>query len=127
LPTTELLKNADRFHMAELMWRVALPLMALLLMVLAIPLSFANPRGGRSGNLLIALFLFVVYSNSVSIFQAAVKQNRMPVLLAWWPVHLVVVAIVLMLFLWRMKMNSSYHPLVMWGAFKRGFIARRTA
>lgn len=127
LPTKDLLNAQDRFQMAELMWRLALPLMALLLILLAIPLSFSNPRAGRSANLLVALFLFVVYSNSVSIFQAAVKQNRMSVFAAWWPVHVVVIALIIALFLWRLNMNSRYHPLVVWGGIKRDFIARRAA
>ena len=46
-------------------------------MLLAIPLGFVNPRGGRSANLMIALFLFEVYSNMVSVLQAAVVQNRL--------------------------------------------------
>lgn len=120
LPTSALLRDRNNFNMGELLWRVALPLMSLLLMLLAVPLGFVNPRGGRSANLLIALFLFVVYSNMVSVFQAAVVQKKVDVLTAWWPIHLVAAVIVVLLFLWRIGMNSQYHPAVMWSAFKRG-------
>lgn len=119
LPTTVLLANPNTFNRGELLWRAALPLMALLLMLLAIPLAFVNPRGGRSSNLLIAVFLFVVYSNTVSIFQASVAQGRIKLPLAWWPVHLAVGLVVVLLFLWRIKVNSRYHPLVLWAARKR--------
>lgn len=119
LPTGSLLKDPNSFNMGELMWRAALPLMCVMLMLLAIPLGFVNPRGGRSANLLVALFLFVFYSNSVSIFQAAVVQQRMSVLMAWWPVHLAATLLVSLLFLWRIGMNSRFHPLVLWSGLRR--------
>jgi len=118
LPTMALVANPNSFNRGELLWRAALPFMALLLLLLAIPLAFVNPRGGRSINLLLAVFLFVLYSNSVSIFQAAVVQDRIQLLLAWWPVHLVVALLVLGLFLWRLKVNSHLHPLVLWARLR---------
>jgi lipopolysaccharide export system permease protein len=117
------LKN--NFNRGELLWRVALPVMGLLLMLLAIPLGFVNPRGGRSINLLIALLLFVIYSNMVSVFQAAVVQERMQLTLAWWPIHLVAAILIVLLFSWRLFINSSYHPAIVWGALKRAYLFRK--
>jgi lipopolysaccharide export system permease protein len=117
------LKN--NFNRGELLWRVALPVMGLLLMLLAIPLGFVNPRGGRSINLLIALLLFVIYSNMVSVFQAAVVQERMQLTLAWWPIHLVAAILIVLLFSWRLFINSSYHPAIVWGALKRAHLFRK--
>ena len=127
LPTQELLVNRNNFNDAELLWRVSLPLMGILLMLLAIPLGFVNPRGGRSANLLIALFLFVFYSNMLSYAQATVVQNRSSLMLAWWPVHLVALLIVVIFFAWRLNVNSSYHPLVVWAMIKRAYFTRRAA
>ncbi|MEM4987434.1 LPS export ABC transporter permease LptF [Collimonas sp. H4R21] len=118
LPTGDLLKDRNGFNMGELLWRLSLPLMALCLMLLAIPLSFVNPRVGRSASLLIALLLFITYSNVTNIFQAAVVQGRMSFGVGWWPMHLVVLAIIALLFLWRLNVNSRCHPLVMWSAVK---------
>ncbi|AMP06655.1 putative permease YjgP/YjgQ family protein [Collimonas pratensis] len=118
LPTADLLKDRNGFNMGELLWRLSLPLMALCLMLLAIPLSFVNPRVGRSASLLIALLLYVSYSNVTSIFQAAVVQGRWSFMLAWWPMHLIVLFIVGLLFMWRLNVNSRWHPLVMWSAVK---------
>lgn len=125
LSTGELLKNRNNFNDGELVWRVSLPLMGILLMLLAIPLGFVNPRGGRSANLLIALFLFVFYSNMLSFAQATVVQQRSSFMLAWWPVHLVAIAIITIFFMWRLKVNSAYHPLVMWSRCKRGLSGKR--
>jgi lipopolysaccharide export system permease protein len=125
LPTKALLANPNNFNTAELLWRFSLPMMALLLMLLAIPLGFVNPRGGRSANLLIALLMFVFYSNMVSVFQATVVQGRLPVIIAWWPVHLFAGVMTVVLFSWRLMVNSPYHPAAAWGAFKRAWLFRK--
>lgn len=125
LPTMTLLTEPSRFNLGELLWRIALPLMALLLMLLAVPLGFVNPRGGRSANLLIALLLFVLYSNMTSVLQAAVVQGRLSFLHGWWPIHLAAALIVILLFSWRILMNHPMHPLVLWAGFKRQLLSRR--
>ncbi|MBB5200573.1 lipopolysaccharide export system permease protein [Glaciimonas immobilis] len=127
LPTSELLKTPNNFNMGELLWRMSLPVMALFLMLLAIPLSFVNPRVGRSASLIIALLLFVTYSNMVSFFQATVVQSRSTFLMAWWPVHLVVLGLIVFLFSWRLKVNSRYHPLVVWSAIKHARLLKKSA
>ncbi|MEA5098209.1 MAG: LPS export ABC transporter permease LptF [Burkholderiaceae bacterium] len=120
LPTMALLASTDnRFSTSELLWRIALPCMSVLLMLLAIPLSFVNPRVGRSLNLIIALLLCVTYNNLTSFCQAAVAQGRVGFGVAWWPVHLAVALITLALFLLRLNVNSRYHPLVLWSKIKR--------
>jgi lipopolysaccharide export system permease protein len=127
LTTRQLIEDRNNFNDAELLWRIALPLMGVLLMLLAIPLGFVNPRGGRSANLLIALFLFVFYSNMMSVAQSSVVQKKMSLAEAWWPVHAVALLIVAIFFLWRLKVNSRYHPLALWSAMKRAVFGRRAA
>lgn len=127
LSTRELLRTRNNFNDGEILWRVSLPLMGVLLMLLAIPLGFVNPRGGRSANLLIALFLFVFYSNMLSYAQATVVQSRSSLMLAWWPVHLVALLVVVIFFSWRLQVNSRYHPLVVWAMIKRAYFMRRAA
>jgi len=125
LSTVELINHPDRYHSAELLWRIALPLMAVTLMLLAIPLAFVNPRAGRSIGLLIALLMFFIYSNVVSVFQAAVAQDRMSFMMAWWPIHVGVLAFAIFMFSWRLKVNSQYHPLVLWYHIRRLLILKR--
>jgi lipopolysaccharide export system permease protein len=127
LSTPALLANLNKFNSGELLWRMALPIMGLLLMLLAIPLGFANPRGGRSANLLVALLVFIVYSNMVSVLQASVVQERMSLSMGWWPIHFVAVLLIVMLFSWRLFVNSAYHPAALWGAFKRAYVFKRAA
>lgn len=119
LSTLDLLKNLDRWNQGELLWRISLPIMGVLLMLLAIPLGFVNPRGGRSVNLLIALLLYIFYSNMVSVMQAQVVQERLSLAVAWWPLHLVAALVIVGLFGWRLMINSQHHPAAVWNAFKR--------
>lgn len=115
-PMLELVRNPTRINLGELLWRMGLPFMCLFLMLLAIPLGFVNPRAGRSANLLVALLLYVSYSNMVSYLQAAVARGRVDFAFGWWPVHLVVGFIALALFLMRLNVNSRFHPQVLWSA-----------
>lgn len=125
LSTPALLANLNNFNSAELLWRLSQPIMGLLLMLLAIPLGFVNPRGGRSANLLIALLLFIIYSNMVSVLQASVVQQRLSLSTAWWPLHLVAAILIVVLFSWRVLINNPYHPAAMWGALKRAWLFRK--
>lgn len=125
LSTPELLADLNNFNSAELLWRMSQPIMGLLLMLLAIPLGFVNPRGGRSANLLIALLLFIIYSNMVSVLQASVVQQRLSLATAWWPLHLMAAILIVVLFTWRVLINNPYHPATMWGALKRAWLFRK--
>ena len=58
MPTELLLAEPNRQTRAELLRRIAAPITCLLLILLAIPLGFVNPRAGSSVNLIIALLIF---------------------------------------------------------------------
>ncbi len=119
MSTAALISSADNFGKGELLWRIALPLMCLLLMLVAIPLGFVNPRAGRSANLIIALLLFVFYSNMVSLLQAAVVQGKLMLGMAWWPIHLLTMVAALTMFLWRLQIHSPFHPAALWHGIRR--------
>lgn len=118
MTTMELLEDADSKKQGELVWRIGLPFMSVLLMLLAIPLGFVNPRAGRSFNLIVAVLLYMTYSNLSSFMQAYVGQNKLAFGLGWWPLHLVVALIVVMLFALRLGVNSRYHPYALLAAIK---------
>lgn len=119
LPTADLLIDINPAKQGELLWRISMPIMCLILMLLAIPMGFVNPRAGRSGNLIIALLLYITYSNVISLFKAAVMQNRFSFGWAWWPVHGLALLMMIGLFAWRLNVNSRAHPLAIWSVFKR--------
>lgn len=124
LSTAALIALPNRDTMAELLWRIAAPLMCLLLLLLAIPLGFVNPRAGSSTNLILALLIFITYLNLVKVTEGSVKLGKVGFGAAWWPLHLFVALCALALFAWRLNVNHRYHPLVLLAALKRGRAVR---
>jgi lipopolysaccharide export system permease protein len=118
LSTAALLAAPNRYTDAELLWRIASPIMCVVLMLLAIPLGFVNPRAGSSANLILALLIFVTYSNLIKLLEASVKQDKLQFGAGWWPLHLLVGLGVLGLFAWRLNVNHRYHPLVLLNSLK---------
>jgi lipopolysaccharide export system permease protein len=127
VPTMELLNDKSSFAQAEILWRIAQPMTCLVLILLAIPLGFVNPRAGSSANLIIALLVFFSYSNVVKLVEASVKQGKSTFGMAWWPLHLLVALLVLGLFAWRLNLNHRYHPLALLSALKRSRAADKKA
>jgi lipopolysaccharide export system permease protein len=104
LPTYALIASPTNQNLGELLWRIGIPISALVLVLLAIPMSFVNPRAGRSANLLFALLTYIVYSNLLSVSQARVAQGRMDFGVGWWLVHAGMVVLLLIMFAQRMQL-----------------------
>lgn len=98
LSTWALVRQPNAERLAELHWRVALPIAALVLALMAIPLSFVNPRSGASWNLLLAALIFFLYYNLLNIFQGWTAQGRISPWIGLWPVHLGMITTLLVLF-----------------------------
>jgi lipopolysaccharide export system permease protein len=62
--------------LGELTWRLGLPLAAVWMVLLAIPLSYVNPRTGRAGNLILALLACIVYFNLLTLGSVWVAQGK---------------------------------------------------
>jgi lipopolysaccharide export system permease protein len=102
--TWDLVVEPSAANRGELVWRIGIPISALLLAMLAVPMSFVNPRAGRSANLLFALFTYIVYSNLLSVSQARVAQGRLDFGLGWWIVHALMAVLLLIMFARRMQL-----------------------
>jgi lipopolysaccharide export system permease protein len=125
LDTLHLIDDPTAANLSELLWRVSMPLMCLLQMLIAVPLGFVNPRRGRAINLIIALLLAVTYSNVIGILQAGVASGRMGFAMTWWPVHLFALALIALLFFWRDNTNSRWHPARLLGVLRNTLLVRR--
>ena len=106
LQTLALIELGEPRHLAELSWRIGLPLSALLLALLAIPLSFVNPRAGRSINLIVAVLVYTIYLNMLSVIQAYIAQSRLHLVPGIVIVHAVVVVLLLALFYRRLSVTA---------------------
>jgi lipopolysaccharide export system permease protein len=74
--TISLLRDAAPASRGELGWRIGIVLAAVNFVLLALSLSVVNPRVGRSGSLLFALFAFVIYYNMLNLGQSWVGAGR---------------------------------------------------
>ena len=95
MPTAVLVGLGSEAAHAELLWRIGVPASALILALLAVPLSFVNPRAGRASNLVVALLLYTVYSNLMGVSEAWVAQGRLSFEVGIWIVHAQVVLVLI--------------------------------
>ena len=102
----ELLADATPPARAELLWRLGVPVSALILAVMAIPLSYVNTRARRSYGLVIALLLYFVYNNLLSLSQAWVAQSKLNPWAGMLSSHLLMLLAVVALFYLRTRQHT---------------------
>lgn len=83
----ELIRSDEPEHIAEMQWRISVPLSTLLLAVLAVPLSRSRPRAGRYGRIGVGLLVFIIYLNMLNAAKAWIEQGSLSPLLGLWWVH----------------------------------------
>ena len=111
LSVAQLLSAPLPAYRGELAARIGTPVAALLLSLLAIPMSFVNPRAGRSNNLIAAILVYLIYTNTLSICQAWITQGKIGFATGLWVPHALMVLLLLLLFgrrlsvlrLWRSR------------------------
>ncbi len=101
----ELMQAGELEHVAEMHWRIGVPLATLILGILAVPLSKTQPRAGRYGRLAIGLLVFIIYLNMLSAAKAWVEQGSVSPILGLWWVH----GAVLLLALGMLGVQNSVH------------------
>ena len=102
----QLLIESSPTARAQLVYRIGQGLLALNLALLAIPLSFVNPRAGRSANLLFALLLYIVYTNLLSLSESLVFRERLDFWLGLLALH-VGVFLISAFMIWRRQTTGS--------------------
>ena len=90
---------------AELLWRIGLPLMALGLVLIAIPLAYVNPRLGNYTAMFYAVLIYLIYSNLLNLAQNFVSQGKISMFVGIWPIH--VLAFLIAFALIRNRINPS--------------------
>lgn len=85
-------------NIAELQWRLSLPISVIVLSLLALPLSRVAPRQGRFARMLPAIIIFIVYFNLLSVNKRWVESGVIPSVVGVWWVHLVLGIVALLWF-----------------------------
>ncbi|TEA78503.1 LPS export ABC transporter permease LptF [Allopusillimonas ginsengisoli] len=99
-PTMQLFNDDSDSARSQIMWRLALPLAALNLAMLAIPLGAVNPRLGRSGDFLIAGLVGLLYMNLINLSRGWIGTGLLDFRLGLWLVH-AVFAVLMAYMMWR--------------------------
>ncbi|HLX28261.1 MAG TPA: LPS export ABC transporter permease LptF [Casimicrobiaceae bacterium] len=108
IPTPALIASNGRVERAELFWRISVPIEAVILTLLAVPLSYVNPRMGRSFNLVAAAFLYMLYSNCLNIVQSMIAQGRIDLWAGLALPHVVALLVVVVLFRHQLSVSGLF-------------------
>ena len=105
MPTADLLTPSSREELAELHWRLGVPLSTVILAILAVPLSRSQPRQGRYGRIAVGLLVFIIYFNLLSAGKAWLEQGSVPPAVGLWWAH----AIMLLLALGLLASHNGWY------------------
>ena len=75
ISTWRLFQNPSPANQGEIAWRLGLVLSTLNMVLLAVVITHVNPRTGRGNNLMLAIFIFLVYNNLLSLSQNWVQTG----------------------------------------------------
>jgi len=93
--------DSDRLqYQAELQWRLSLPIMTVLLVLLAVPLSSTSPRGGKYAGMIPGVLLYLLFSNLFNIAYGWIERGQIA---SWLGMSWIYGVILLLAFLlyWR--------------------------
>jgi len=94
---TQLWGTSNAEDKAELQWRISIPLAALILALLAVPLSYTSPRAGRFGKIAVAILIYIPYANLLVLMRKWIAAGNVPAWVGLWPVHLLVICLIIVL------------------------------
>ena len=92
-PTRLLLGSSDPSDIAQLQSRASTPLMALVLTLVAVPLSRLRPRQGRYARVSFAIVVYFVYSGLLSAVKVWLEKGDLPPAIGVWWVHAAALAL----------------------------------
>jgi len=90
--------NSDQLRqMAELQWRMSMPVSVVLLALLAVFLSRTTPRQGRYGKFFFGILVYVIYSNLLGVARTWVEHGKINPMIGIWWVHALLLLVVVVL------------------------------
>jgi lipopolysaccharide export system permease protein len=96
--TRDLWGSSQPKDMAELQWRLSLPLLVPIVALIAIALSKVKPRQGRFAKLVPAFCVYLIYMLLLIAMRTAIKSQTVPAVIGVWWVHSAFLLLALVLF-----------------------------
>lgn len=112
VPSDRLWQSTKPADVAELQWRISLPLATVLLAVLGVLLSRTSPRQGRFAKLFVAILVFVTYYNILGVAQGWIEAGTIPPAMGLWWVHALLTLLVAFLALRQFGGNRWWRRLL---------------
>ncbi len=95
VPTSVLLKNKTLSNRIEFQRRISPAISIILLSIFVVFLVQFNPRESSRGRFIIAVLIYVIYSNSQYILQVLIEKNGLPIFPGVYLSHIIFGAIIL--------------------------------
>jgi len=108
MSVAEILNKPTQENIAELHWRIGLPISLLVLSLIAIPLSYVNARSARNANLVSAILCYMIYYNFMSIAQSWTVMGRVSPMMGIWPVHALFLGVFLVMMGFRTGLRGIF-------------------
>lgn len=121
IPSWNLLRSDNPQHQAELMWRISMPITVILLSLLAIPISYFNPRTGNSYHVLVAVGFFLLYQNGLTLLRDAVEDGKINFWLGLLPMHILIALCVWILLRMRTMPAKPF-----WSGLKEAIFVKKS-
>ena len=112
MPTTKLwhVRRTNKKAASELQWRLAMPLSVLVFALLALPLSYVNPRKGKFAQMLPAILIYIAYADLLFVGRAWIEKGVVSPDMGLWWVH----GVVLLLALILLAVQKSWRHVLIW-------------
>ncbi|TDF39311.1 LPS export ABC transporter permease LptF [Alteromonadaceae bacterium M269] len=108
-PTKQLIGDTSTDAIAELQWRIAIPLSLPFLVLIAVPLSAVDPRQGRFGKMFPALLLYIGYFLLLMAGRKVLEDGKIPTALGLWWIHAIMLLIGSILIMKNRSIGAKVH------------------
>ena len=95
--TLNLSQSSDPKDIAEYQWRITTPIGAVLLALIAVPLSRSAPRESRFRNVSIAVLAYILLFSVVSVLRTLIEQGKLGSIPGLWSAYVLQALVLLVL------------------------------
>ncbi|ASY30252.1 LPS export ABC transporter permease LptF [Taylorella equigenitalis] len=105
-PFTQLIKDNNSRSDSQILWRLSLPLAALNLALLGIPLGSVNPRMGKSADIFMAALVGMLYMNLLNVMRGWVAAEQIGLWTGFVLVNGLFSALAVFLFWYKLRIRK---------------------